>query len=327
MSASGESSTTMHRLLHASGSHPIPTPYDPKTNQYNQDLGLIHSKKGNHLESPKEGSSIDHQVTIYLHAQNITMLPTNETWPEQNLKVKFSRHNYAGDSPDGGRRQYSVRRMAARCRAKRGVFKLHRAPSHGAPPLPTRNILRASSSVRRPASNNRAASARSQGGHHWRNAARLLPIIAQPVRIILWAVADQRVAVAWPSCATSRGRVRAIYSIGYPRMSASGESSTTMHRLLHASGSQPIPPPNDPKTNQYNQDLGLIHSTNGNHLESPNEGSSIDHQASCGCVVGRQNCAGRDLLRLFEKFVGKIRLEGYAAGRAADTARGAPGSG
>ncbi|KZV43246.1 putative serine/threonine-protein kinase NAK [Dorcoceras hygrometricum] len=89
MSASGESSTTMHRLLHASGSHPIPTPYDPKvsmtfrvvrTNQYNQDLGLIHSINGNHLESPNEGSSIDHQVTIYLHAQNITMFPTNETW-------------------------------------------------------------------------------------------------------------------------------------------------------------------------------------------------------------------------------------------------------
>ncbi|KZV07071.1 hypothetical protein F511_45440 [Dorcoceras hygrometricum] len=102
MSASGESSTTMHRLLHASGSHPIPTPYDPKrvgkrvkvrrlscrvsmtfrvvrTNQYNQDLGLIHSTNGNHLESPNEGSSIDHQVTIYLHAQNITMFPTNET--------------------------------------------------------------------------------------------------------------------------------------------------------------------------------------------------------------------------------------------------------
>ncbi|KZV50542.1 hypothetical protein F511_27028 [Dorcoceras hygrometricum] len=103
MSASGESSTTMHRFLHASGSHPIPTPYDPKrvgkrvkvrrlscrvsmtfrvvrTNQYNQDLGLIHSTNGNHLESPNEGSSIDHQVTIYLHAQNITMFPTNETW-------------------------------------------------------------------------------------------------------------------------------------------------------------------------------------------------------------------------------------------------------
>ncbi|KZV57803.1 apoptosis-inducing factorB-like [Dorcoceras hygrometricum] len=79
MSANGESSTTMHRLLHASGSHPIPPPNDPKTNQYNQDLGLIHSTNGNHLESPNEGSSIDHQVTIYLHAQNITMFPTNET--------------------------------------------------------------------------------------------------------------------------------------------------------------------------------------------------------------------------------------------------------
>ncbi|KZV47843.1 hypothetical protein F511_31667 [Dorcoceras hygrometricum] len=80
MSASGESSTTMHRLLHASGSHPIPPHNDPKTNQYNQDLGLIHSTNGNHLESPNEGSSIDHQVTIYLHAQNITMFPNNETW-------------------------------------------------------------------------------------------------------------------------------------------------------------------------------------------------------------------------------------------------------
>ncbi|KZV46990.1 hypothetical protein F511_33003 [Dorcoceras hygrometricum] len=47
---------------------------------YNQDLGLIHSTNGNHLESPNEGSSIDHQVTIYLHAQNITMFPTNKTW-------------------------------------------------------------------------------------------------------------------------------------------------------------------------------------------------------------------------------------------------------
>ncbi|KZV34537.1 hypothetical protein F511_21354 [Dorcoceras hygrometricum] len=49
-----------------------------RTNQYNQDLGLIHSTNGNHLESPNEGSSIDHQVTIHLHAHNITMFPTNE---------------------------------------------------------------------------------------------------------------------------------------------------------------------------------------------------------------------------------------------------------
>ncbi|KZV54297.1 homeobox protein [Dorcoceras hygrometricum] len=103
MKASGESWTTKHRLLHASGPHPIPPPNDPKgvgkrvkvrhlscrvsmtfrvvrTNQYNQDLGLIHSTNGNHLESPNEGSLIKHQVTIHLHAQNITMFPTNETW-------------------------------------------------------------------------------------------------------------------------------------------------------------------------------------------------------------------------------------------------------
>ncbi|KZV50975.1 calmodulin-binding transcription activator 2-like [Dorcoceras hygrometricum] len=76
----------------------------------------------------------------------------------------------------------------------------------------------------------------------------------------------------------SNSDIASVTSIGYPRMRASGEYSTTKHRILHASGPHPIPPPNDPETNQYNQDIGLIHSTNGNHLESPNEGSSIDHQ-------------------------------------------------
>ncbi|KZV48131.1 hypothetical protein F511_21140 [Dorcoceras hygrometricum] len=90
MSASGESSTTMHRLLHTSGSHPIPPPNDPKSNQYNQDLGLIHSTNGNHMVILNEGSSIDHQVTIYLHAQNITMFPTNETCACKNQLVVVS---------------------------------------------------------------------------------------------------------------------------------------------------------------------------------------------------------------------------------------------
>ncbi|KZV34302.1 hypothetical protein F511_27572 [Dorcoceras hygrometricum] len=101
--ASGESWTTKHRLLHASGPHPIPPPDDPnrvgtrvkvrhlscrvsmtfrvmRANLYNQDLGLIHSTNGNHLESSNEGSSIDHLITIHLHAQNITMFPINEMW-------------------------------------------------------------------------------------------------------------------------------------------------------------------------------------------------------------------------------------------------------
>ncbi|KZV43779.1 histidine kinase 5 [Dorcoceras hygrometricum] len=47
-----------------------------------------------------------------------------------------------------------------------------------------------------------------------------------------------------------------VSRIGYPRMSASSESSTTMHRFLHASGSHPIQPPNDPNPSQ----LGGRHS-------------------------------------------------------------------
>ncbi|KZV26738.1 hypothetical protein F511_20907 [Dorcoceras hygrometricum] len=67
---------TTHMILYVQEQRAIAAP----TNQYNQDLGLIHSTNGNHLESPNEGSSIDHQETIHLHAQNITMFPTNETW-------------------------------------------------------------------------------------------------------------------------------------------------------------------------------------------------------------------------------------------------------
>ncbi|KZV38612.1 hypothetical protein F511_01164 [Dorcoceras hygrometricum] len=43
----------------------------------------------------------------------------------------------------------------------------------------------------------------------------------------------------------SNSDIVSVTSVGYPRMSASGESSTTMHRLLHASGSHPIPTPYD----------------------------------------------------------------------------------
>ncbi|KZV37002.1 putative LRR receptor-like serine/threonine-protein kinase [Dorcoceras hygrometricum] len=69
-----------------------------RTNQYNQDLGLIPSTNGNHLESPNEDSLIDHQVTIYLHAQNITMFPTNETWPVHPQENHIKSPPYRGVS-------------------------------------------------------------------------------------------------------------------------------------------------------------------------------------------------------------------------------------
>ncbi|KZV34421.1 hypothetical protein F511_27389 [Dorcoceras hygrometricum] len=97
-----------------------------RTNQYNQDLGLIHSTNGNHLESPNEGSSIDHQVTIYLHDQNITMFPTNETWPDEISMDGNSSKGWpeqiptrGGGGGDGGgrRRRLWERRRAAKLRS------------------------------------------------------------------------------------------------------------------------------------------------------------------------------------------------------------------
>ncbi|KZV49988.1 endoribonuclease Dicer2 [Dorcoceras hygrometricum] len=63
----------------------------------------------------------------------------------------------------------------------------------------------------------------------------------------------------------SNSDIASVTSIGYPRMSASGESSTTMNRLLHASGSHPIPPPTDPKifpdSKLYRDILATVHRT------------------------------------------------------------------
>ncbi|KZV22051.1 hypothetical protein F511_37375 [Dorcoceras hygrometricum] len=44
----------------------------------------------------------------------------------------------------------------------------------------------------------------------------------------------------------SNSDIACVTRIGYPCTRASDESSTTKHRLLHASGPHPIPPPNDP---------------------------------------------------------------------------------
>ncbi|KZV47947.1 hypothetical protein F511_32471 [Dorcoceras hygrometricum] len=70
-----------------------------------------------------------------------------------------------------------------------------------------------------------------------------------PIRSM--AIGKSRVAkdpIAMRTSWRSNSDIASVTSIGYPRMSASGESSTTMHRLLHASGSHSIPPPNDPNT-------------------------------------------------------------------------------
>ncbi|KZV35739.1 zinc finger CCCH domain-containing protein 44-like [Dorcoceras hygrometricum] len=62
---------------------------------------------------------------------------------------------------------------------------------------------------------------------------------------------------------SSNSDIASVTSIGYPRMRVSGEFSTTKHRLLHASGSHPIPPPNDPNS----VDLSVDHQPLGYSFE------------------------------------------------------------
>ncbi|KZV49714.1 hypothetical protein F511_30046 [Dorcoceras hygrometricum] len=77
-----------------------------------------------------------------------------------------------------------------------------------------------------------------------------------PTTIGSTTIGKSRVAkdpIAMRTSWRSNSDIASVTSIRYPRMSASGESSTTMHRLLHASGSHPIPPPDDPNNNSSDE--------------------------------------------------------------------------
>ncbi|KZV19179.1 hypothetical protein F511_08825 [Dorcoceras hygrometricum] len=190
-----------------------------RTNQYDQDLGLIHSTNGNHLESPKEGSSIDHQVTIYLHAQNITMFPTNETCTCVTL-------NGSGIQLAVGPQPLWLRNHNSGPAQRIMVKRLATSPND---PL----------GITDSACKNQSVVVSVQYGP-------FNPYI--PIRST--TIGKSRVArdpIAMHTSWRSNSDIASVTSIGYPRMSASGESSTTMHRLLHASGSHPIPTPGDPK--------------------------------------------------------------------------------
>ncbi|KZV36973.1 F-box/kelch-repeat protein-like [Dorcoceras hygrometricum] len=139
MSASGESSTTKHRLLHASGSHPIPPPDDPKI----RDLALI--------------------PLLWNRGGSGSRLPARQ----RKNKIRPGNVQYNSIMT-----QYEP---FIGCLGSYPAGDLRLAPT---------------GITRRPALHD---------------------------------------------------------SIGYPPMSASGESSTTKYRLLHASGSHSIPPPDDSK--------------------------------------------------------------------------------
>ncbi|KZV35240.1 F-box/LRR-repeat protein-like [Dorcoceras hygrometricum] len=82
MSASGESSTTMHRLLHESGSHPIPPPDDPKSRAICQLAGTdiaAFSFRENALQFNKHYSTYPRKLSWFVLNQLISnLLPISE---------------------------------------------------------------------------------------------------------------------------------------------------------------------------------------------------------------------------------------------------------
>ncbi|KZV50698.1 hypothetical protein F511_25567 [Dorcoceras hygrometricum] len=105
----------------------------------------------------------------------------------------------------------------------------------------------------------------------------------------------------------SNSDIASVTSIGYPCMKVSGESSTTKHRLLHASGPHPISPPNDPKkrdpdpnssrkTFKNNHDSKVLDAeesnhkwTNSNSEQSTSSSSSESEQEEVHCLMADYN--------------------------------------
>ncbi|KZV52881.1 hypothetical protein F511_15030 [Dorcoceras hygrometricum] len=400
MSASGESSTTMHRLLHASGSHPIPTPYDPKrvgkrvkvrllscrvsmtfrvvrTNQYNQDLGLIHSINGNHLESPNEGSSIDHQ-SLGVIASIVCLLVVNAGQPSCSARGvrrrlvsarSFSRWLVLCKvlllvlltSVERRRLSKWQRRVLMLLLVSAGgsalrcfVYCCWMTSSwlRGRAVIPHSHLPAGIVATMRRVVNYHSSWARQQqvelfgaagkwGLVSWRvahyhtvNSSRghyslsiflgamfeflcslvLLSVLGfDPMS--LWGLVCFFVALFSGNPGSTAGRgfnpaggapggitdsvcknQLVVVSIQYGpfnpyipiRSTTIGKSRVAIDPIaMHtswrsnsdiASVTRVSMTFRVVRTNQYNQDLGLIHSINGNHLESPNEGSSIDHQ-------------------------------------------------
>ncbi|KZV42432.1 hypothetical protein F511_12658 [Dorcoceras hygrometricum] len=220
MSASGESSTTMHRLLHASGSHPIPPPDDPKISD-----GFCHGR--NLLVVVIETSPITRQTDGGGAAEARRWAAAVREFPcgnhESSTCVTL---NGSGIQLAVGPQPLWLRNhnfgLAHRIMVKRLATLPH-------DPL----------GITDSASKNQLVMVSVQYG----------PFNTYiPIRST--TIGKSRVAkdpIAMHTSSRSNSDIASVTSIGYPRMKASGESSTTKHRLLHASGHHPIPPPNDPK--------------------------------------------------------------------------------
>ncbi|KZV39101.1 dentin sialophosphoprotein-like [Dorcoceras hygrometricum] len=169
MRASGESSTTKHRLLHTSGSHPNPPPNDPNTCVTLNGSGIQLAVGPQPLRLRNHNFGLAHRI----------MVKHLETSPNDPLGITDSA-----------------------CKNQLIVVSVQYGPFYTYIPIRSTTIGKSR-------------------------------IARDPIAM----------HTSW----RSNSDITSVTSIGYPRMRASGESSTTKHRLLHASGPHPNPPPNDPK--------------------------------------------------------------------------------
>ncbi|KZV46576.1 hypothetical protein F511_38917 [Dorcoceras hygrometricum] len=234
MSASGESSTTMHRLLHASGSHPIPTPYDPNATSSGQPSHQSRASVPDvrrcpaaqlHVAADQFAQQV-HEVGMRVRracvrsganislpcaaSAQVTCMIARE---EEGIQLAVGPQPlWLRNHNSGLANRIMVKRLAtsphdplgitdSACKNQLVVVSVHYGPFN--PYIPIRSTTIGKSRV---------------------------------------AIDPIAMHTSW----RSNSDIVSVTSIGYPRMSASGESSTTMHRLLHASGSHPIPTPYDP---------------------------------------------------------------------------------
>ncbi|KZV37651.1 hypothetical protein F511_03957 [Dorcoceras hygrometricum] len=208
-------------------------------------------------------SNRNYKKTGSSRPKNLKISKATKTGPISNIGPKTSRAardrpelNPRRNQPSRHRRSITGRRPAAaaatheiRAQQPRNVAPSathgrtqHRAPSdHHRPPC-------SATSARHPAIE-RPIFVRHRAASAWRSGRSSCAIVRGRGDLRAPRAADSSPHAA-PNVAQPvriKEGQRPASSIGYPRMSASGESSTTMHRLLHASGSHPFPPPDDPK--------------------------------------------------------------------------------
>ncbi|KZV26425.1 triacylglycerol lipase [Dorcoceras hygrometricum] len=248
-----------------------------RTNQYNQDLGLIHSTNGNHLESPNEGSSIDHQCwtwtgptgpgptdehSVYLHHRDFIVTPIADQIGQIDSVSETEYYDLKNHFSEPQCKMTVLRLNSGKPRTCVTLNGSGIQLAVGPQPLRLRN--------------------HNSGLAHRIMIKRLATSPHDPLGITDSACKNQLVVVSVqygpfnpyiPIRSTTIGKSRVAKD---PiAMHTSWRSNSDIVSITRVSMTFRVV-----RTNQYNQDLRLIHSTNGNHLESPKEGSSIDHQVT-----------------------------------------------